>query len=1556
MKTMRKNRFISALLILALLLTLAPALGGTARADAPTTEWSAVEYRDTSWGSDYDSATTFTIADEKDFAQFAYLVNTSEAQNNFNGKTVKLAADLNLSAHKWTPIGNDSDHGFKGTFDGGGHTVSGMYINYSPVHTFYAGLFGFLDNGTVQNLNVSGSVSVTLAEEQNAYVGGVVGENSGSSEISSTVENCYYSGSITVEGSSNTTIYAGGIVGYNYYYGTVDNCCHSGSVKANGLSATYVGGIVGYNKSNSTVTNCCHNGSNGSIISTEGSNSNAYAGGVVACNESRTVSNCDGCGNIKAATGSGDTASAIAGGVVGTNNEYDGKSTVTNCYHYGGDVTAKTNGTSGNTAAGGVVGYNNKSEVKNCYHSGGDVKATSKGTSPNIGAGGVVGIKQWSDDTVSQCYFLSEDTVVNGIGLNGVNEAATDDGAWPLTAEQFKDQSSFTNGTDPWDFTYTWIMDANRPRLRSNIGTADDPFLASSWSQLYDALRLGGYVKLAKDVTYINNDPAPLTVPENTTAALDLGGHIVDRGLTRQPAVVNGSVLTVVGALTLMDSDPTAQHDPAITYTDPIDNTKTHTVTGGVITGGGDNNNGGGVNVDNGGTFTMNGGTVCCNTAQYYGGGVYVYNGGTFTMNGGTITGNTAVTFCGGGVYSVGIFTMSGGTICGNTALNSYGGGVNIGTNSTFNMTGGSITNNKAAKDAGGVYINNGCVFTMSGGSITGNVAVDYGGGVWLNGHATFKVSGTPRITGNKTGDQEINVYLAESNGSHTMIAVDGALTEEGDAKASIGVTMQTPGVFTSGLSGKGTAANFSSDDPAYGVVLQNGEAKLAPAYSVKITAGTGMTKTEASGAATQTGLTGAMTEVVYTADDGYYFPENYTATYSVADSGVTAARSDATKVTVSGTPTKNVTVTLPDAAAKTKESTPNAKLEATGPDCGTLSDVTTAMKYSVDGGASWAAITGTTMDITGVTAEKDVKIYKVAADTDTRLDSDVQTIDVTKAAKPTGVGKTDCTTEEDNNGKITGVTTAMEYQKSGTEGWTAITGESVTGLVPGTYSVRVRAVGTALASDTVDVTIDPAPRYTLNVESGTGGGSYVAGTQVTITADAAPSGKVFDKWTSEDGVEFDNATSAETTIQMPAKNVTVTATYKNKPSSGGYTPVPTPTEPKITIPVAGEGAIQLEVTVSGDTATVSPLTDEQISAVVTGEDPVDVVFDLSSLGAEIENVNIPTESVKKLAQALADHPGEDTVTITTANGAVTFNEASLHAILDGTTGEYMTLRFALTGKEELNDAQTHALDGKEVMGNLDLSVLVGGVPVINFGGGRVKVSFPFTPPEGREGRRYQVWYVSETGALERMVTSFLNDILSFLTPHCSNYVLTYEERPFEDVAEDDWFYEAAYYSYDMGWFKGVKDDRFDPDGDMSRAMFATVLYRIAGEPDASGLANPFDDVEAGKWYYDAVLWAANEKIIEGYGNGKFGTNDPITREQIVTIFWRYMGKPKTENDDLSGFSDADQISDWAKEAMAWAVSVGVIEGKPGGVIDPQGTATRAEVAQIVMNYDTKAG
>lgn len=153
------------------------------------------------------------------------------------------------------------------------------------------------------------------------------------------------------------------------------------------------------------------------------------------------------------------------------------------------------------------------------------------------------------------------------------------------------------------------------------------------------------------------------------------------------------------------------------------------------------------------------------------------------------------------------------------------------------------------------------------------------------------------------------------------------------------------------------------------------------------------------------------------------------------------------------------------------KETTPQAVFTAAGDNSGTLSNVDASMKYSTDGGASWTDITGATATVTGVTADKDIQVVKKSDGTAT-ADSDVQIIDVTQAAQPAGIGKTDCTTAAQNDGTITGVDSTMEYRLSTASEWTSISGNTVSGLANGTYEVRVKANGTVLASEVATVTI----------------------------------------------------------------------------------------------------------------------------------------------------------------------------------------------------------------------------------------------------------------------------------------------------------------------------------------------------------------------------------------------------------------------------------------------------------------------------------------------------
>ena len=180
--------------------------------------------------------------------------------------------------------------------------------------------------------------------------------------------------------------------------------------------------------------------------------------------------------------------------------------------------------------------------------------------------------------------------------------------------------------------------------------------------------------------------------------------------------------------------------------------------------------------------------------------------------------------------------------------------------------------------------------------------------------------------------------------------------------------------------------------------------------------------------------------------------------------------------------------------------------------------------------------------------------------------------------------------------------------------------------------------------------------------------------------------------------------------------------------------------------------------------------------------------------------------------------------------------------------------------------------------------------------------------------------------------------------------------NPFTDVSEKDWFYSDVMFVYENGLMLGTSKTLFSPHGTATRDMMATILWRMEGSPAPKG-KNSFTDVEAEKWYADAITWTAENDIFAGYGKDKFGPDDPITREQLAAIFYRYAdykGYDLTVKGNLDKFKDADKITDYAKTAMQWAVGSGLMKGKSGNLLDPQGTATRAEIAAMLHRFIEK--
>lgn len=731
------------------------------------------------------------------------------------------------------------------------------------------------------------------------------------------------------------------------------------------------------------------------------------------------------------------------------------------------------------------------------------------------------------------------------------------------------------------------------------------------------------------------------------------------------------------------------------------------------------------------------------------------------------------------------------------------------------------------------------------------------------------------------------------------------------------------------------------------------------------------------------------MTDTVYTAADGYYFPTDYAV---AAVNGISVTRNSYTQITVSGTPTANTTITLTPATAKTKEATPTATFDAQGPDSGNLMNWPTGMKYSVDGGVTWTENTSSNdyKVIYNVSDNKDIKVYKPASDPNTKLDSDIQTIDITKAATPTGVTATGCTTAENNDGKLQNVTAAMEYKKSDALGWTDGTGSEITDLVNGTYYVRTKASGTALSSDYVSVTIAAYGASALTGTVTISGTLKYGETLTAAVVGSNNSGTLSYQWkrgTTNIGTNSDAYTLVEADIGN-----TITVTVTSSVETGEIVSGATGTIAKADGPAAPSGLVGVAPTTMGGNGKITGTT---VAMEYSTSDTFTSATDCTATETE---VTPGTYYVRVKATATHEASTATTVTVPAYTDpgttyTITFNaNGGTVTPANGTTGTDGKLSSLPTptrsGSYSFKGWYTAASGGTQVTTSTVFSANMTIYAQWNYNGGggsggsydpiysitadkTENGTVSVDPKSASDGDTVTITAKPDEGyELDELIVidSKGNEIklvekdgkYTFTMPASKISVkATFKEieKPaamsFADVAEGAWYYDSITYVYQSGMMVGTSGTTFSPDATTTRGMIVTILYRLEGEPDVSGKST-FDDVANGRWYADAVKWAAENEIVGGYGNGKFAPEDPISREQMAAILYRYAafkGYDMTKTADLSKFTDSSKISDWSKAALSWANAEGLINGKGGGILDPLGKATRAEVASILYRF-----
>ena len=468
---------------------------------------------------------------------------------------------------------------------------------------------------------------------------------------------------------------------------------------------------------------------------------------------------------------------------------------------------------------------------------------------------------------------------------------------------------------------------------------------------------------------------------------------------------------------------------------------------------------------------------------------------------------------------------------------------------------------------------------------------------------------------------------------------------------------------------------------------------------------------------------------------------------------------------------------------------------------------------------------------------------------------------------------------------------------------------------------------GTPTAADTYTFTVtatndsgSDSKEYTLNIKSATvpvtgvtlnqAELSLYTGESKTLTATVQPDSATNKNVTwesSNKSVATVDATGEVTAIGAGTATITVTTVDGNKTATCTVTVTAAP------VPVSG-------VSLNKDSTSLTVGDTETLTATITPDNATNKNVTWSSDTPSVASVN------NGVVTAVA--PGTATITVTTADGG-------------------FTATCAVTVRPDVPPANPNY--------RITVEATQGGTVTADPTAAKAGATVTLTPAPDAG---YQVGTVAVTDRFGEAVavTEQAGGTYTFTMPNGQVTVtVTFEQAPlpFPDVTEGDWFYDAVRYAYETGLMDGVEDNLFAPNSETTRAQLVTILYRLAGEPEPGGDSG-FSDVAAGIWYTDAVAWAAENGIVNGVSDTEFAPGDDITREQLAAILYRYaayQGYDVSQRADLSGFGDASSIRPYAQEALSWAHAQGLVLGFEDGSLRPQGTASRAQIAAVLMRF-----
>ena len=862
--------------------------------------------------------------------------------------------------------------------------------------------------------------------------------------------------------------------------------------------------------------------------------------------------------------------------------------------------------------------------------------------------------------------------------------------------------------------------------------------------------------------------------------------------------------------------------------------------------------------------------------------------------------------------------------------------------------------------------------------------------GIYAKGSSDQPVALTIELIGTNTITGAYGIFLdAETNTS--SYGTNATLTITGESNGSLKVSGSSSyGIYVKSGTGNAslTIENASVDATSSvshsnyyaGVCVGSSDSATAPDLSLTVNGGSLTTSASESndgiqfyvGASEATSATTSLT----VSDNAIVRAENGIKAYHVDEptpSG-TGIVFDGTEGTVYGSVELQENLTIGEGESLT---IPGG------------ASLNTAGKLTVDGGTltqNGTVTGGVTYKVTGVSLSPDTLTLDVGESstlTATITPDNATDKSVTWESSASGVATVD------TSGKVTAVSvgtatiTATAADGSGEKATCSVT-VNAAAIVP-VESVSLHKTSLELTEGgtaRLTATILPDIATNKNVTWSTSDASIATVTDGVVTAVAPGTATI--TVTTEDGGK-----TATCAVTVAAATVPVTGVTLNKTSTSLYVG---DTE-TLTATVAPDNATNKAVTWTSSDSTVATVDQNGVvtalargTAVITATAAdgsganatctVTVSRYSSGGGSSSSSTSLSDRAIDDIQDA---RPG-DTVEITLRPGRTTLERE----VFEELAGQDITLEidagdgvlWTVNGLDIPEDTRLHDLDLDVDLGDSDipatvLNAVTGEISTVQLSlahDGEFGFTMTLSAPLGRDNADYWAnlyWYNERTEELEfQQAARIANDgTAEFALDHASDYAIVIDDRshepvdlPFNDVPEGYWAYDAIQYVYGEGLMAGTSGSTFSPEGTTTRGQIVTILWRLSGSPVVNYLMD-FDDVDPAAYYAEAIRWASAEGVAGGYGGGVFGPDDPITREQLAVMLHRYAQHEGYdvsigEDTNILSYADAFDVSEYAVAALQWACGAGIISGTgDGSTLTPQGEATRAQAATVLMRF-----